>query len=77
MFLEASPHFQRSVERRANERHSDCECNKDAHRGALKTRVENLYHIGRYVFPGAGVKTLVLSANTCASMILEKYFQRS
>jgi phytoene desaturase len=46
-------------------------------RGALKTPVENLYHVGQYVFPGAGVKTVAISANTCASMVLEKHFKRS
>ncbi len=43
-------------------------------RGSLKSPVKNLYQTGQYVFPGAGIVTVCVSAQMCAGLVLKENF---
>ncbi|MEQ8223545.1 MAG: NAD(P)/FAD-dependent oxidoreductase [Candidatus Eremiobacterota bacterium] len=43
-------------------------------RGSLKSPVKNLYQTGQYVFPGAGIVTVCISAKMCAELVLKENF---
>lgn len=42
-------------------------------RGSLKSPISNLYRAGQYVFPGAGIATVITSGKLCADLILKSY----
>lgn len=45
-----------------------------AKRGNIYTPIENLYHVGQYVYPGAGIENCALSGMMAAGVILDEMF---
>jgi phytoene dehydrogenase-like protein len=43
-------------------------------RGKLQSPISNLYRTGQYVFPGAGIVTVCISAKLCSQMVLRNHF---
>lgn len=50
--------------------HTISQSGKD--RGNLKSPIDNLYRAGQYVFPGAGIITVVVSGKLCADLIMKE-----